>query len=122
MRVRGETEPQSQFTLEDYAKKPGYVLARFFQNARQETDTSGEQPVTYWSWDEYHLILASEPRLQDDIAGNLAFYMDQAIANAPQPIVNSEDNLPNAQIQALSDRNEFLEDCIAEMAGIIYAG
>lgn len=26
-----------------------------------------------------------------------------------------------AQIQALSDRNEFLEDCIAEMASVIYA-
>ena len=33
-----------------------------------------------------------------------------------------EDNvLKTAQIQALSDRNDFLEDCMAEMAGIIYA-
>ena len=28
---------------------------------------------------------------------------------------------PTAQIQALSDRNDFLEDCVAEMAGIVYA-
>ena len=33
-----------------------------------------------------------------------------------------EDNtLKTAQIQALSDRNDFLEDCIAEMAGMLYA-
>lgn len=33
-----------------------------------------------------------------------------------------QDNvLKTAQIQALSDRNDFLEDCIAEMAGLVYA-
>jgi hypothetical protein len=32
-----------------------------------------------------------------------------------------ERTLLKAQIQALSDRNDFLEDCIAEMAGIVYA-
>lgn len=29
--------------------------------------------------------------------------------------------LKAAQIQALTDRNEFLEDCVAEMASIVYA-
>lgn len=29
--------------------------------------------------------------------------------------------LKNAQIKALTDRNEFLEDCMAEMATIVYA-
>lgn len=33
-----------------------------------------------------------------------------------------QDNvLKTAQIQALSDRNDFLEDCIAEMACLVYA-
>lgn len=32
-----------------------------------------------------------------------------------------ERTLLKAQIQALSDRNDFLEDCMAEMAGIVYA-
>lgn len=32
-----------------------------------------------------------------------------------------ERTLLKAQIQALSDRNDFLEDCVAEMAGIVYA-
>ncbi|MCI5956377.1 MAG: hypothetical protein MRZ54_05275 [Clostridiales bacterium] len=30
--------------------------------------------------------------------------------------------LQEAQIQALSDRNEFMEDCVAEMAGVVYGG
>jgi hypothetical protein len=32
-----------------------------------------------------------------------------------------EKTLLKAQIKALSDRNDFLEDCVAEMASIVYA-
>lgn len=35
--------------------------------------------------------------------------------------LEEENVLKTAQIQALSDRNDFLEDCIAEMAGLVYA-
>ena len=35
--------------------------------------------------------------------------------------LEEENLLKTAQIQALSDRNDFLEDCIAEMAGMVYA-
>lgn len=34
--------------------------------------------------------------------------------------LESEKKLLKAQIQALSDRNDFMEDCIAEMATIVY--
>ena len=41
---------------------------------------------------------------------------------APEPTADEkEKTLLKAQIQALSDRNDFLEDCVAEMAGIVYA-
>ncbi len=33
-----------------------------------------------------------------------------------------ENKLLRAQVQALSDREEFLEDCIAEMAVQVYGG
>lgn len=46
----------------------------------------------------------------------------------PEPTIDervesleSENALLKAQTQALSDSNEFLEDCIAEMAAIVYA-
>ena len=35
--------------------------------------------------------------------------------------LESEKKLLTAQLQALSDRNDFMEDCIAEMATIVYA-
>lgn len=34
--------------------------------------------------------------------------------------LESENKLLTAQIQALSDRNDFMEDCIAEMAMVVY--
>lgn len=41
---------------------------------------------------------------------------------APEPTAQEKERtLLKAQIQALSDRNDFVEDCMAEMAGIVYA-
>lgn len=46
----------------------------------------------------------------------------------PQPTIDdrvtaleSDNNLLKQQLKAASDQNEFLENCIAEMAGIVYA-
>ena len=39
----------------------------------------------------------------------------------PMAALQSENTLLRAQVQALSDRGEFLEDCIAEMAMVVYA-
>ena len=35
--------------------------------------------------------------------------------------LESENDLLKKQLKAASDQNDFLEDCIAEMAGIVYA-
>lgn len=40
----------------------------------------------------------------------------------PEPTADEkEKTLLKAQIKALSDRNDFLEDCVAEMASVVYA-
>ena len=35
--------------------------------------------------------------------------------------LQEENNLLRAQVQSLSDRGEFIEDCIAEMAMLVYS-
>lgn len=35
--------------------------------------------------------------------------------------LEADNNLLKQQLKATSDQNDFLEDCIAEMAGIVYA-
>ena len=55
---------------------------------------------------------------------------EQEEANQPEPTpsipeeveaLKNENFLLKAQIQAMSDRNDFIEDCIAEMAMQVYA-
>ena len=47
---------------------------------------------------------------------------DFAARPAPEPTEDEKERtLLRAQIQALSDRNDFLEDCLAEMASVVYA-
>ncbi len=47
---------------------------------------------------------------------------DYAAKPAPEPTADEkEKTLLKAQIQALSERNDFLEDCVAEMASVVYA-
>lgn len=45
------------------------------------------------------------------------------IPDQPEPILKSKNQLEilQAQIKALSDQNDFLEDCIVEMAGEVYS-
>lgn len=54
--------------------------------------------------------------------------MDADYAAKPAPAVpktnaelEAENTLLKAQVQAVADRNEFVEDCIAEMAAVVYA-
>lgn len=49
--------------------------------------------------------------------------LDSPLAVAQQEAQTLRQELPvmKAQIQALSDRNDFVEDCIAEMAAVVYA-
>ena len=54
-------------------------------------------------------------------------YVEPEVPDTPNPGVTEptaeekEKTLIKAQIQALSERNDFLEDCVAEMASVVYA-
>lgn len=54
-------------------------------------------------------------------------YVEPVVPDTPEPVEpqptqeEKEKTLIKAQIQALSERNDFLEDCVAEMASIVYA-
>ena len=48
--------------------------------------------------------------------------LDSPLAVAQQEAKALKEDIPmlKAQIQAISDRNDFVEDCIAEMATVVY--
>ena len=56
-----------------------------------------------------------------DTEGNIRLTPELKATQTRIAELEAENVLKTAQIQALSDRNDFLEDCIAEMAGMVYA-
>lgn len=125
MRVRGDIKPATPFSLEPIPKKPGKMLCRFYQNARKYTETTDGVTVIGWQWDEYHLELPDYPGLEADVTANSAALLEQAVhiekeANRVEDL-EEENRLLKAKVSAQADQMEFYEDCIVEMAEIIYA-
>lgn len=78
MRVRGDNAPSNAFTLEEQPKKPGFFLARFFENAAPFTETKDGLTIRGYEYDEYHLELADTGSLQDDVLNNFDALLAQA--------------------------------------------
>lgn len=67
-----------------------------------------EDGIPRYKWDGEKAILRSDGEIEVDRA------------KMPKPPM-TETELLKAQIQALSDENEFLSDCLIEMAQVVYA-
>lgn len=78
MRVRGDNAPSNAFMLEAQPNKPGFVLARFFENPEEFTEQEGDLTIHGWAYDEYHLELEDRPGLAEDIVGSFDGYLAQA--------------------------------------------
>lgn len=59
-------------------------------------------------------------RTQEEMDGD---YAARPVPAAPKTNaeLEAENALLKAQVKAVADRNEFVEDCIAEMAAVVYA-
>ena len=106
-------------------KKPGSKLARFFENAKAYSRTVDGVKEKGWEWDEYHTEFADYPGLEADVTANAAAFLKAARekeeADNIVETLTEENRLLKAQVEAQSDQLDFYEDCIAEMAEIIYA-
>lgn len=80
MRVRGDNAPSNAFTLEEQAKKPGFFLVRFYENAQEFSETRDGLTITGWEYDEYHLELADTGSLSEDVLANFDTLLAQAKA------------------------------------------
>lgn len=106
--------------------KPGRAWVRLTLNAKQETDEDGR---TGWVYDEYITEVEDTPGLLDEVKANYDALLREAKANekskADLVAENEELSAQNAkleqQVAALADQQSFYEDCIAEMAEVVYA-
>ena len=125
MRVHGDVKPP-EVAAGSMPNKPGRAWVRLALNAKQETDKDGH---TGWVYDEYTTEVEDTPGLLDEVKANYDNLLREAKANekskADLVAENEELAAQNAtlkqQVSALADQQSFYEDCIAEMAQIVYA-
>ena len=125
MRVHGDVKPP-EVAAGSMPNKPGRAWVRLALNAKQETDKDGH---TGWVYDEYITEVEDTPGLLDEVTANYDNLLREAKANektkADLVAENEELAAQNAtlkqQVAALTDQQSFYEDCIAEMAEVVYA-
>ena len=125
MRVRGDVKPP-EIAAGSMPNKPGRAWVRLALNAKQETDKDGH---TGWVYDEYITEVEDTPGLMDEVKANYDNLLREAKANEKSKVdlvaENEELAAQNAtlkqQVAALTDQQSFYEDCIAEMAEVVYA-
>lgn len=125
MRVHGDVKPP-EIAAGSVPNKPGRAWVRLALNAKQETDEDGR---TGWVYDEYITEVEDTPGLMDEVKANYDNLLREAKANekskADLVAENEELSAQNAtlqqQVAALADQQSFYEDCIAEMAEVVYA-
>lgn len=87
------------------------------RDIRKVVDVQGVEAQA--AWDEEIPIQIYVPYTQEELD-----HMEPEVKPTDAERISkleSEKKLLTAQVQALSDRNDFMEDCIAEMATIVYA-
>ena len=67
--------------------------------------------IPLYRWDGSQVIPRTEAEIQ----------ADREALPPPPPTQQEKAHLLEQQVQALSEQNTFLEECIAEMAGVVYA-
>ena len=65
------------------------------------------------------------PFVSIEVDGQVVISMSPSVVPDPEPVLEPiivpSNELLSAQIKATTDRQDFLEDCIAEMASVIYS-
>lgn len=120
MRVHGDVKPP-EVAASSMPNKPGRAWVRLTLNAKQDE--------TGWVYDEYITEVEDTPGLLDEVKANYDNLLREAKANeksrADLVAENEELAAQNAtlkqQVAALTDQQSFYEDCIAEMAEVVYA-
>lgn len=124
MKVRGDAKPP-QWAADYCPDKPGRAWVRFCLNAQEVTDGDWHG----WEYDEYTTEVEHTPGLQDEVAANLDALLLEAKANekSKAQLVTENEALTakcaklETVASALADQQSFYEDCIAEMAEVVYA-
>ena len=78
MKVNASCAPNKNFRVEKIPNKPGFALARFFENVVGNEKKIDDKTIKEYNYDEYHLILPYYDNIEKDIPANIENLMTQA--------------------------------------------
>lgn len=117
MKVRGDAKPP-QWAADYCPGRPGWAWVRFCLNPQEVTDGDWHG----WEYDEYTTEVEDTPALLDEVTANKEALLMEAKANEKSKAeLVAENALLKAQLAAATERSDFIEDCIAEMAMQVYS-
>lgn len=81
MRVKGDLPPAVAFTLDAAPNRPGYCVARFYENTEPYVETRNGVTESGYVYDEYDMELLMTDTLEDEISAQYKIYLEQAKMN-----------------------------------------
>lgn len=108
--------------VDGVAEQFHYVTIAEYENGGKDVEKVIDVPGVEAkpAWDEEITIQIYHPYTQEEL-DKMEEEKNKPSQEDRIAQLESEKKLLTAQVQSLSDRNDFIEDCIAEMAALVYA-
>ena len=91
MRVRGNQPPEGAYRIFPQPDKDGFVCIRFFENTQEvDVGVDGGDPVVFYEYDEYELIVPDEPDLAANIEAHYEEWLLTAKSYSPEAMAAAE--------------------------------
>lgn len=112
MKVNASCAPNKNFCVEEIPNKPGFALARFFENVVENEKKIDDKTIKEYNYDEYHLIIPYYDNIEKDVSANIENLMIQAKYEEEEK--NTIPNLKN-QTSKLEKQKSKLEEQVTDM-------
>ena len=112
MKVNASCAPNKNFRVEEIPDKPGFALARFFENVVENEKKIDDKTIKEYNYDEYHLIMPYYDNIEKDVSANIENLMTQAKYEEEE-----KNTIPNlkGQISELEEQKSKLEEQTTDM-------
>lgn len=110
MKVNASCAPSKNFRVEQTPDKPGFALARFFENVQEVEEDEDDNITKSYVYDEYHLELLYYDNIEADIKANFDNMINQA---------KIEEEQKGLTVKKLKEENDKLKTQLVESKNTI---
>ena len=115
----GVTPPEGYASVPDTLDTATFYAHNSFVTLTVEGDTVTAMAPNTTAWEAWKASLPPEPDLEPDLEPTLEERL--TALEEENKTIKDENKLLTEQVRALSDQNDFQEELIVELAGVVYA-